>query len=162
MSLDADLIVDRRRMRRKLTFWRVVTVLVAIVAVVGAGVVFTGRRGAVSGGPGGTASRGSTIDGLIRGNRSASRRSSGWRKSNAKAVIVHIDSPGGTMAGSEQLYDSLMRLEGQEADGGGGRRARGLRRLYRRDARPTTSWRSRPRSSARSASCSSIPTSPSF
>ena len=31
MSLDADLIVDRRRMRRKLTFWRVVAVLVAIV-----------------------------------------------------------------------------------------------------------------------------------
>ena len=28
MSLDADQIVDRRRMRRKLTFWRVVTVLV--------------------------------------------------------------------------------------------------------------------------------------
>ena len=34
MSLDADLIVDRRRMRRKLTFWRVLAVLVAIVAVV--------------------------------------------------------------------------------------------------------------------------------
>ena len=29
------MIVDRRRMRRKLTFWRVVAVLVAIVAVVG-------------------------------------------------------------------------------------------------------------------------------
>ena len=26
MSLDADLIVDRRRMRRKLTFWRVLAV----------------------------------------------------------------------------------------------------------------------------------------
>ena len=34
MSLDADLIVDRRRMRRKLTFWRVVAVLIAIGAVV--------------------------------------------------------------------------------------------------------------------------------
>ncbi len=57
MSLDADLIVDRRRMRRKLTFWRVVTVLVAIVAVVGAGVVFTGNRGAIAGGPGGSIAR---------------------------------------------------------------------------------------------------------
>ena len=28
MSLDADLIVDRRRMRRKLTFWRVLAVVV--------------------------------------------------------------------------------------------------------------------------------------
>jgi protease-4 len=26
-------------------------------------------------------------------------------------VIVHVDSPGGTTAGSEQLYDSLMRLK---------------------------------------------------
>ena len=34
MSLDADLIVDRRRMRRKLTFWRVLAVLIAIVAIV--------------------------------------------------------------------------------------------------------------------------------
>ena len=34
MSLDADLIVDRRRMRRKLTFWRVLAVLVVIGAVV--------------------------------------------------------------------------------------------------------------------------------
>ena len=30
MSLDADLIVDRRRMRRKLTFWRVLAILVVI------------------------------------------------------------------------------------------------------------------------------------
>ena len=38
MSLDADHIVDRRRMRRKLTFWRVATVLVVIAAVVAAAV----------------------------------------------------------------------------------------------------------------------------
>ena len=37
MSLDADFIVDRRRMRRKLTFWRVFAVLFAICAVVAAG-----------------------------------------------------------------------------------------------------------------------------
>jgi protease-4 len=32
-------------------------------------------------------------------------------KSSARAVIVHIDSPGGTTAGSEQLYDSLRALQ---------------------------------------------------
>ena len=36
MSLESDVIVDRRRMRRKLTFWRVAAVLVAIVAVLAA------------------------------------------------------------------------------------------------------------------------------
>ena len=45
MSLDADLIVDRRRIRRKLTFWRVVAVLVAIAAVVA--LAATARRSEV-------------------------------------------------------------------------------------------------------------------
>ena len=34
MALDADTIVDRRRMRRKLTFWRVLAILIVIGAVV--------------------------------------------------------------------------------------------------------------------------------
>ena len=37
MSLDSDVIVDRRRIRRKLTFWRVVAALVAIAAIVTVG-----------------------------------------------------------------------------------------------------------------------------
>ena len=41
MSLDADTIVDRRRLRRKLTFWRVSAVLVAIAAVIAVGSVVT-------------------------------------------------------------------------------------------------------------------------
>ena len=38
MSLDSDVIVDRRRIRRKLTFWRVASVIIAIgaIAVIGA------------------------------------------------------------------------------------------------------------------------------
>ena len=35
-------------------------------------------------------------------------------KSRARAVIVHINSPGGTTSGSEQLHDSLMRLKEQK------------------------------------------------
>jgi len=42
MSLDADTIVDRRRMRRKLTLWRSLAVLLAIVAVIAAGYVLRG------------------------------------------------------------------------------------------------------------------------
>ena len=41
MSLDSDVIVDRRRIRRKLTFWRVVAVVVAIAAMVAVGVLAT-------------------------------------------------------------------------------------------------------------------------
>ena len=47
MSLDSDVIVDRRRIRRKLTFWRVVAALLAIAAVVIVGLIATpGGRGA--------------------------------------------------------------------------------------------------------------------
>jgi len=44
MSLDSDVIVDRRRIRRKLTFWRVAAVVVAIAAVVLAQKLFPPRR----------------------------------------------------------------------------------------------------------------------
>jgi protease-4 len=112
MPLDADLIVDRRRMRRKLTFWRVVTVLVAIVAVVGAGLMFT-NRSAITGGPGGAIAR-VTIEGVIRGSRERVEALDRLTKSNAKAVIVHVNSPGGTVAGSEELYDSLTKLKAKK------------------------------------------------
>ena len=35
-------------------------------------------------------------------------------KSRARAVILHIDSPGGTTAGSEQLYDALRALQAKK------------------------------------------------
>ena len=64
MSLDSDVIVDRRRIRRKLTFWRVVAALVAIAAIVTVGVIVTpGGRGAFT--ASGSIAR-IQIDGLIR------------------------------------------------------------------------------------------------
>jgi len=113
MSLDSDLIVDRRRMRRKLTFWRVLTVLVAVAAVVAGALMFTGNRGALSSGPGGSIAR-VTIEGLIRGSRQRVEALDRLATSNAKAVIVHINSPGGTVSGSEELYDSLMRVKAKK------------------------------------------------
>src|SRR3954470_661037 len=111
MSFDADLIVDRRRMRRKLTFWRVVTVFVVIVAVVGAGLSFS-SRGPITG-PGGGIARVS-IEGLIRGSRERSKALERLAESNVKAVIAHISSPGGTVAGSEELYDSLIKVKAKK------------------------------------------------
>jgi protease-4 len=112
MSLDADLIVDRRRMRRKLTFWRVAAALVAIVAVVGGGYVFS-HRGTLAAGPGGSVAR-ITIEGLIRANRDRTEALDRLAKSSAKAVIVHINSPGGTVAGSEELYDALVKVKAKK------------------------------------------------
>jgi protease IV len=109
MSLDADLIVDRRRMRRKLTFWRVLAVLFIAIVVVGAA-AFLGRRTGFAG-VGDYIAR-VTIQGLIRDDEERVQQLERLGKStSARAVIVHVDSPGGTTAGSEQLYDALMRLK---------------------------------------------------
>jgi protease-4 len=107
MSLDADLIVDRRRMRRKLTFWRVVAVLVAIAAVVT--LAATARRSEVLTAGGDYIAR-VKITGLIRNDQERVNSLERLAKSSAKAVIVHIDSPGGTTAGSEQLHNSLRQV----------------------------------------------------
>jgi len=107
MSLDADLIVDRRRMRRKLTFWRVLAVLIATGAIVAVTATITRRDG-------GGLTAGSDhiarvrITGLIRNDQERVDSLEKLAKSGrAKAVIVHIDSPGGTTAGSEQLHQAL-------------------------------------------------------
>ena len=109
MSLDADSIVDRRRMRRKLTFWRVLAVVVIVLAIAGLGAVVNNRTGFA--GAGAYIAR-VTIAGLIRDDQERVRQLDRLaQSSSARAVIVHVDSPGGTTAGSEQLYDSLMRLK---------------------------------------------------
>jgi protease-4 len=108
MSLDADLIVDRRRMRRKLTFWRVIAIGVIVLAVAGAAALGSNRAGFTGVRP--YIAR-VTIEGLIRGDRDRVQAIDRLARSSlARAVIVHVDSPGGTTAGSEQLYDSLTRL----------------------------------------------------
>jgi protease-4 len=111
MSLDADTIVDRRRMRRKLTFWRVVAVLVAICAVVAVGAALrVPGTSVLTGQPGSSIAR-VTITGLIRSDQERVEALERLGKSRARAVIVHVNSPGGTTAGSEQLHDSLARLK---------------------------------------------------
>jgi protease IV len=107
MSLDADLIVDRRRMRRKLTFWRTVAILLIIAAIAAVAAAGSNRLGL---GVRPYIAR-VTISGLIRGDRERVEALDRLGRSTvARAVIVHVDSPGGTTAGSEQLFDSLSRL----------------------------------------------------
>src|ERR1700732_4455756 len=112
MSLDSDVIVDRRRIRRKLTFWRVVATMVAIAAIVVIGVIATpGGRGALT--ASGSIAR-VNIEGLIRSDQNRVEALERLAKSQTAAVIVHINSPGGTTAGSEQLYDALTRLKAKK------------------------------------------------
>ena len=112
MSLESDVIVDRRRMRRKLTFWRVAAVFVAVAAVVAVGAIATRSGPDVLAGSGSIARI--KIEGLIRSDNDRVEALERLEKSSATAVVVHINSPGGTTAGSEQLYDALTRLKAKK------------------------------------------------
>jgi protease-4 len=110
MSLDADLIVDRRKMRRKLTFWRVFAVLIAIVGIVAITASVT-RRGGAGIASGSDHIARVKITGIIRNDQDRVDSLERLAKSTrAKAVIVRIDSPGGTTAGSEQLHKALKNV----------------------------------------------------
>jgi protease IV len=109
MAMDAELLLDRRSLRRKLSFWRVVGIGALIVA---AGAV--GWR-AASGGSGFSAVRPQiariTVDGFIAGSEKT--RDLMKRVGEASAVsgvIVSINSPGGTTTGSEELFRNLRAL----------------------------------------------------
>src|SRR5689334_25265141 len=87
MSLDADIIVDRRRMRRKLTFWRVLAIVIAIAAIVGLAMALRAPgTGMFTGQPGASIARVS-INGLIRTDQDRVEALERLQKSRARAVI---------------------------------------------------------------------------
>lgn len=109
MVADAETIADRRRLRRKLTFWRVVAFAVAILAVIGGGLFAAGRSGAFGAGRSQIARIG--ITGVITGDQ---RMTELFRRvgdaPSVKGVVISISSPGGTTTGSEELYRGIRDL----------------------------------------------------
>ncbi len=79
MSLDADHIVDRRRMRRKLTFWRVLAVLLAVGAVVAVTAHRAARRS-----PTAAPNRAGHGHGLIRNDQERTKALDRLAKSSAQ------------------------------------------------------------------------------
>ena len=108
---DPDLLVDRMRLRRQLTTWRVLAVVAAIGIVLALGWRVSG--------PGRASFQHHiariSLDGLITGDRATLKLVEDVRRSKTvDAVIVSIQSPGGTTTGSEALYDGLRRLSAEK------------------------------------------------
>lgn len=110
MSLDADAIMDRRRLRRRLSFWRVVAFLflaLAIIAAIGFAIggdkLFPALRGDhVARIP---------IEGVILHNRRQLKLLDKIAKDKkVKAVLLSINSPGGAVTGGEALYDAVRAI----------------------------------------------------
>ncbi|KAB2848275.1 MAG: signal peptide peptidase SppA [Hyphomicrobiaceae bacterium] len=105
MTLQSDAIVDRRRLRRRLTLWRVLAVVAGVIAVTAlairaGGDVLGGRQIARI-----------NITGVITEDRAQLALLKTLAKDDrVKAVIVHLNSPGGTTTGGEALYEGLREL----------------------------------------------------
>lgn len=104
--MDRGDIAERRRLRRKLTFWRLAAFLIAVVAVFAYG-YFTERpdphraphvaRVEVSG--------------VVNDDEDLIDRLDEIAKSDAaKGMILTINSPGGTTFGGEQVYKAVRRV----------------------------------------------------
>lgn len=107
MSLTSDMMVDRRRLRRQLTFWRVLAVLAVLGALIGIGLVMRGPRESAH------VAR-VQIEGLITGKQETIDLLREIEKSRARAVILRINSGGGTTSGSEALYNAVKQLAGKK------------------------------------------------
>lgn len=103
MSLSADALLDRRRLKRRLLLWQAA----AVVAVVGLAAALLAplsdvrgdrvARLSVVGFIGEDRQREEAIDGIVEDE-------------SVKALIVAVNSPGGSTAGSEALFRSLRRV----------------------------------------------------
>ncbi len=98
----AELIVDRRRMKARLFRWRIAAVIAVFVALAslfwtgGDFKKYTSHIARVR------------IDGLITGDQATLNLLDEIANSEkVAAVIIRIDSPGGTTAGSEAIYEKI-------------------------------------------------------
>lgn len=107
MISEAELIVDRRRLKRRVTFWRILAVVFAIAAV--AALVWSKGWGFEE-----QIAR-IKVDGLITGDqKTINLLKKVEEEDRVKAVILRIDSPGGTTAGSEALYDAVRKVSARK------------------------------------------------
>lgn len=104
MSVDSDWLVDRRRLKRRLTAWQAMAVLGVIAAVIAAIGRFSGfiDRPHVAR---------IDINGMIVEDADRDQALTDLAEDDsAKALIIRIDSPGGTVVGGETLYSRLRQI----------------------------------------------------
>ena len=106
MALEADLLVDRQRLKRRLTFWRILAVFAIVLAV------FAISRPAMHGS--GLLSRHIEryrINGLIGNGQDVTEDLERLGKdSSVAAVLLHLDTPGGAVSGGEGIHDAVLKL----------------------------------------------------
>ena len=109
MPLDADLLLDRRKLKRRVTLWRFLAVLAVAVLVIA--VLPLREDGELLLPTTGAHLARLPVNGIIGDDRrTIEALDRAARDGQVRAVIVAIDSPGGTVAGGEGLHAALRRV----------------------------------------------------
>lgn len=104
MSLETEAVLDRRRMRRRLSFWRSAAVL--LVGLLIGAMMFGSSE--LSGLPGTKQIARVAIEGTITDDREQIAMLKKIRDAkHVEALLVFVNSPGGTTTGGESLYLAL-------------------------------------------------------
>lgn len=109
MTLTADDIIDRRQLRKKVSFWRILTFIIAGLALIGL-VIFSARDVLFSAAKGDHIAR-IKITGVITNDEPMLKLIKKAKdEDKIKAVILNISSPGGSTVGGEAMYESIREL----------------------------------------------------
>jgi protease-4 len=104
-SLQSDLLVDRRRLKRQLLGWRVAAVALGALAA------FVAFRGGAEGLSGRAHLARLKVEGAITDDpRVAEALDAAARDASVKGLILSIDSPGGSVGGGESLHAAVARF----------------------------------------------------
>ena len=139
---DPDSLIDRRRLKRHVSFWRILAIILAVAAVAAG----AGRLGLYEGRDHVAVLE---IKGIITTDRDRERALMKLADdSRAKALLVRIDSPGGTVVGGESLFRQLravaakkpvVAVMGEMAASGGYMVALAAERIFAREGTITGS-----------------------
>jgi protease-4 len=104
MALEADALIDRQQLKRRLAFWRVVAVLALVLAA-----IVAVPHGGEIGGQQHIARY--KIEGTIGdGQEQVEALDRLGKESGVTAVLLHLDTPGGAVGGGEGIHDAVERL----------------------------------------------------
>ena len=104
MALDADYLVDRRRLKRRLGWWRAAAILLVVALVAAGAGRFAGKdnRDHIAR---------LSIEGIVHlDSRQLDAIAELRDNPRVKALIVRINTPGGTVVGGETLHRALREV----------------------------------------------------
>lgn len=107
MTLETETVLDRRRLRRNMAFWRGLAVL-GVVAAIGLAIVGTSAFEQVVGAK--QIARVSIVGTITEDREQLKMLKKIAESDNVQGMILYVNSPGGTTTGGEAIYEELRNI----------------------------------------------------